>query len=341
MKRMKKILILSCFISAVCSSCSNKELSFPDYKYTSVYFPYQSPVRTLVLGNDVFDNSLDNEHKFTIMATMGGVYANNRDISIDVSVDPALCNNLTFSQGGSNVIVMPSSYYTLPKDMTIRIPSGSVMGGMEVQLTDDFFSDPRSITNTFVIPVRMNTVKNADSILDGKSDLANPDPRIVGNWTVAPKNYTLYAVKYINPWHGNYLRRGVEAIKDNTGDTNIVYHTQYVETDQVCSIGTQSLSGDSLLLNGKSRTNIDMPFQLQLTFDNDGKCNIKGLPSASYTVTGNGEFVKGGDSWGNEKRDVLHLKYSIDFGTSVHNFTDTLVIRDRGVKFETFAPVVN
>ena len=319
---MKKILILSCFILTVCCSCSNKELSFPDYKYTSVYFPYQSPVRTLVLGNDIFDNTLDNEHKFTIMATMGGVYTNNRDISIDVSMDPALCNNLTFGQGGSNVIVMPTNYYTFPKDMTIHIPSGSVMGGMEVELTDAFFADPRAITNTFVIPLRMNAVKNADSIL-------------------TPKNYTLYAIKYINPWHGNYLRRGVEAIKDNAGDTNIVYHTQYVETDQVCSIGTQSLSGDSLLLNGKSRMNLDMPFQLQLTFDNSGKCNIKGLPSASYTVTGNGEFIKGGDAWGNQKRDVLHLKYTVDFGTSVHNFTDTLVIRDRGVKFETFAPVVN
>lgn len=338
---MKKILILSCFILTVCYSCSNKELSFPNNKYTSVYFAYQSPVRTLVLGNDIFDNTLDNEHKFTIMATMGGVYTNSRDISIDVSMDPALCNNLTFGQGGSNVLALPSNYYTLPKDMTIHIPSGSVMGGLEIQLTDDFFADPRSITNTFVIPLRMNAVKNADSILKGKSDLTNPDPRIVGNWTIAPKNYTLYAVKYINPWHGNYLRRGVEVIKDNTGDTNIVYHTQYVETDQVCSIGTKSLSGDSLLLNGKSRTNTDMPFQLQLTFDNSGKCDIKGLSSASYTVTGNGEFVKGGDSWGNQKRDVLHLKYTIDFGASVHTFTDTLVIRDRGVKFETFAPFVN
>jgi hypothetical protein len=295
----------------------------------------------LVLGEDIFDNTLDNEHKFTIMATMGGVYQNTRDISIATSVDPALCNNLTFGQGGSNVIVMPQNYYTLPKDATIHIPSGSVMGGMEVQLTDDFFADPRSITNTFVIPLRMNSVKNADSILSGKSDLSNPDPRIAGNWITVPRNYTLYAVKYINPWHGNYLRRGTEAIKDNAGDTTIVYHTQYVETDQVCSMGTRSMSADSLLLNAKSRTNVDMPFQLQLTFDNNGKCDIQGLPSASYTVTGNGEFVKGGDSWGNQKRNVLHLKYTVDFGTSVHNFTDTLVVRDRGVKFETFAPVVN
>lgn len=338
---MKKLLFVSCIILTIYSSCSNKVLSFPDYKYTTVYFPYQSPVRTLVLGNDIFDNTLDNEHKCTIMATVGGVYQNTRDVSIAVSVDPALGDNLTFGQGGSNAIVMPPDYYTLPKDMTIHIPSGNVMGGIEVQLTDAFFADPRAITNTFVIPLRMNSVKNADSILSGKSDLGNADPRIPGNWTATPRNYTLYAIKYINPWHGNYLRRGVEAVKDNAGDTNIVYHTSFVETDQVCSMGTRSMSGDSLLLNAKSRTNVDIPFQLSLTFDNNGKCDIKGVASASYTVTGSGEFVKGGDSWGNEKRDVLHLNYSVDFGTSMHNFTDTLVIRDRNVKFEAFAPTVN
>ena len=44
--------------------------------------------------------------------------------------------------------------------------------------------------------------------------------------------------------------------------------------------------------------------------------------------------------WGNEKRDVMHLKYQVDFGTTTHNFTDTLVMRDRGVKFETFTPFI-
>jgi hypothetical protein len=44
--------------------------------------------------------------------------------------------------------------------------------------------------------------------------------------------------------------------------------------------------------------------------------------------------------WGNEKRDVLYLKYKVDFGTTTHNLTDTLVMRDRGVKMETFTPVI-
>lgn len=337
---MKKIVLASCIIMTICSSCSNKKVDFPDYKYTTVYFPYQSPVRTLVLGDYNFDNSLDNDHKCEIMATLGGVYENKKLVSIDVSVDSSLCNNLYFSTG-DKAVMMPSSYYSFPKDTRIDIPSGTLEGGLQVQLTDAFFADPRSIKNSFVIPLRMNRVTDADSILSGKSTLDNPDPRLVTDWSIPPKNYVLYAVKYVNPWHGNYLRRGTEKLQDNSGsDTVISYHTPFVETDQLCSIGTLSLTADSLMLNGTSRTGENIPFQLLLTFDSTGKCNIASPSSASYSISGNGVFVKDGDSWGNQKRDVLHLNYTVDFGTSTHTFTDTLVARDRGIKFETFKAVV-
>lgn len=343
---MKKIISILCTIMAICSSCTkNDSISFPDYKYTTVYFAYQYPVKTLILGNDLYDNSLDTQHKCQIQASMGGVYSNTKDISIGVTVDNTLANNLTF-ENGTNVIAMPANYYIPSKDMKISIPSGSVMGSLEVQLTDAFFADPRSITKTFVIPLRMTTVTNADSILSGKSTLTSPDPRVVGNWVTVPKNYILYAVKYINPWQGNYLRRGVDVTKGNNGntalDTTVIYHTPFVETDQIVSTGTLSMSMDSILLAAKTKNNApNIPFQLLLTFDSNGKCTVTGSASASYTLTGNGEYIKGGDSWGNIPRDVLHLKYSVNFGTSTHSFTDTLVMRDRGDKFETFNPTVH
>ena len=58
------------------SACENADRTFPDYEGgTSVYFAYQYPVRTIVLGNDeIVDNTLDNQHKCAIYATMGGAY---------------------------------------------------------------------------------------------------------------------------------------------------------------------------------------------------------------------------------------------------------------------------
>lgn len=340
---MKKTLLIAAVFLSVLTAC-NKDWEFPDYKYTTVYFPYQSPVRTLVLGEDIYDNTLDNQHKFQIMATMGGVYENKKDITLNLVVDEALGQNLRFETAtGDSVYVLPSNYYTLPKEKQITIPAGKLMGGLEVQLTDAFFQDPRAVKNNFVIPLRIASVSNADSVLRGKSEVASPDRRKPADWVIAPKDFTLYAVKYVNPYHGSYLRRGVDVVTGAGGntalDTNIVYHAAYVEKDEVCSVVTRALNENSLSLNAKNKGNLNTPFQLILKFDNQGKVTVSNPTDATYTIAGNGEFVKKGDQWGNEKRDVLHLKYQVNFGTTTHTITDTIVMRDRGVKMETFTPV--
>ena len=343
---MKKNIFISLIVLSVLSACQNQDWEFPNYDYTTVYFAYQSPVRTIELGDDtLYDNTLDKQHQCLIMATTGGAYQNKKDIIINVAVDNTLCDSLRFeSASGDSVIAMPANFYNLPSDMQIVIPAGKVNGGIKVQLTDAFFADPRSIKKTFVIPLRMTSVINADSILSGTSNLTDPDPRVAGDWSIQPKDYILYAIKYINPWHGTYLRRGIDIVKGNGGntalDTTIVYHKNFVENDELVYAYTKSLTEDTMSLKAKNVGNIDVNFTLILNFDNDGKCTITNPATASYTITGNGEFLKNGDIWGNAKRDVLHLQYSADFGNTTHTFTDTIVLRDRGIKFETFTPVI-
>lgn len=342
---MKKIILVSMILGLLFVACENQDNDFPDFDYSTVYFAYQSPVRTIVLGEDIYDNSLDNAHKCQIMATMGGVYQNKNDISLGVVVDNSLCENLKFgSPQGEDVIAMPSQYYKLPGDMKIVIPKGKFMGGLEVQLTDAFFADSRSVKSTFVIPLRITSVHNADSILRGKSSLPNPDRRIPEEWATLPKDYILYAIRYINPWHGTYLRRGKDIVKGKNGNTaldnTIVYRNQYVEKDEVCKLTTKSMDEVIIALNAKTKENENLPYQLVLKFDKDGKCVITNPQSVAYTVSGSGNFVQKGDMWGNEKRNVLHVKYDVDFGSVTHSFTDTLVVRDRAVVMETFTPFV-
>ena len=342
---MKKVFLVSFVIMAVLTAC-NKDWEFEDYKYTTVYFPYQSPVRTLVLGEDIFDNTLDNQRKCLIMATMGGVYENKKNVTLKLEVDNALTQRLRFeTPTGDDVIAMPSNYYSLGKDNQIVIPSGKLMGGIEVQLADAFFQDPRAVKNTFVIPLKISSVTGADSILRGKSDLQSPDRRKAADWVIAPKDYVLYAVKYINPYHGSYLRRGIDVVTGNGGntslDTTIVYRQPFVERDQVVSIVTRMLDENSVSLTTRNRgSSTDLPFQLILKFDAQGNCTITNPATATYTITGTGSFVKKGDSWGNQPRDVLRLQYQVNLGTTTHTIKDTIVMRDRGVKMETFNPVV-
>jgi hypothetical protein len=344
---MKRLLITSLVSLSILAAC-NKDRKFDDYKYTTVYFPYQSPVRTIVLGEDIYDNTLDNLHQFSIMATMGGVYENKKNVTLDVAIDTTLTRNLRYdSANGAAVIAMPANYYTIPsKDMKITIPAGQIMGGINIQLTDAYFADPRSISRTFVMPLKIKSVTNADSILRGNSNLTSPDPRKAGDWNTVPKDYVLYAVKYINPYHGIYLRRGIDQVKGSGGntalDTNIVYHNAYVEQDQLAYLYTKTLTQDTINLTTRVKGSaINVPFQIRLNFANNNSCTVSGPASTGYTVTGTGSFVKKGDMWGNEKRDVIYLNYKVDFGTVVHNLTDTLVLRDRGVSFQMFSSVVN
>ena len=93
------------------------EKEFPDYEgNTTAYFAYQNPVRTLVLGNDIYDNSLDNAHRCRIWATMGGAYS-GRDAVVDYVVDESLCDHLWFVDEGGNpsytVTPMPTAYYLM------------------------------------------------------------------------------------------------------------------------------------------------------------------------------------------------------------------------------------
>lgn len=320
----------------------NQSVSYSDFDYQTAYFATQFPVRTVELGEDLFvDNSLDNEHKVSIKATTGGVRENTNDVVLDFAVDESLCNGLYFTSGGNKVVPLPSSYYKLSSNQII-IPKGSILGGVEMELTDAFFNDPLSIANNYAIPLKLTNVKGADSILRGLPSVSKPNPCIDGNWVVKPRDFIIYAVKYVNPMHGNYLRRGADVITGSL-NTTVVRHKQYVENDEVNKAITTSLSQVSLPVIFKNQSGTNVTCNLLLTFEKNGACSVSSGTN-QVTATGSGSFVKKGEknSWGSLDRDAIYLKYTVDIpAQNMHvESTDTLVLRDRAVMMETYTPVV-
>ena len=347
-------------LSLTLASCYNADKEFPDYEGgTTAYFAYQTPVRTLILGNDIYDNSLDNAHKCRIWSTMGGAYG-GRDAVVDVVVDESLCNNLWFVDEGGNasyrVTPMPSTHYQL---LGNTIPyNGDSRGYVEVQFTDAFFNDPKAIEDIYVIPLRMTGVTGIDRILTGTPrEGLTPERQNTADWDVPAKDYVLYCVKYMNPWQGNYIRRGFDEVKDADGKvtyTNVRKDFKLVNTDlehykenpvnandEVCHIDTKNMTKAIFPISIKTSDNgATTPCTLILTF-NGNTCEVS-TDDANMTVEGSGEFIAKGTErseykdyqWGSNngepvQRDILRLAYTVKFNNLTVSTNDTLVVRDR------------
>ena len=348
-------------LSLALASCYNKDKDFPDYENgTTAYFAYQNPVRTLVLGNDIYDNSLDNAHKCRIWATMGGAY-NGRNATVNIVVDESLCNNLYYLDDGGYpaepVTPLKKEYYTLLSD---AIPyNGDLRGYVEVQFTDAFFNDPKAIGNYYVIPIRMTSVTGIDRILTGTPNVDSPIRTNAQNWNVLPQDYVLYCVKYINPWDAKYIRRGVDNVTENGVTTEVVrkdfslYNSDIEhyskqdpsnpvnQYDEICGITTKNMTQAIFPVSFKT-SGASISCNLLLTF-NGNQCTITSTDE-NVTASGTGEFITKGTElaqykdyqWGSMngqpvQRDILRLAYKVNFTEKDIQVStnDTLVVQTR------------
>lgn len=351
---MKKIIVISGLLLTTLGifSCKNQSWSFPDFDYTTTYFPNQYPVRTLIFGDYIYDNSRDNKLQFLIGADMGGVYANKSDINVGFEVDNTLTDNLfttTYSSAGTPIKAMPASWYTLSNASQMVIPKGQFSGVVTVQLTNDFTADTNSVNAYFAIPLRI-TSSTTDSILRGKTGLTNPDPRVATNWATVPKDFTIFAVKYVNEWHGKYLLRGTDKVT-NTADGSVIetiyYHTQYLEGNTVVPLITSRRNEvkytNSIKRTGGSPGNFEMKLDFDLTDWTKATLSTT-TRYPQFPVAGTAKMVRAAnstESWGNTNRDVIYLAYTIKAGTTTHVVNDTLVFRDKAVVYMDFVPSVH
>ncbi len=337
---MKKTLyILLVLMLGVSISCSNKDKEFDDFDYTTVYFSYQYPVRTITLGEDFVDTSLDNEYKFQVMATLGGVYSNKTDRSVEVVVDETLVDGFKYDNG-KELKVLPANYYTLSSNKMI-IPKGKIVGGTLVQLSDAFFEDPLAWDVNYVLPMRIVNA-DVDSVLSGMPFplVENPNRLESEDWEIQPKDFTLYAVRYVNEKHGYYLRRGFDNVSFTdpaADDKSFVRHTGYTENDEVKLLATRSLNKLEMALVLQDENEEDFDLSILLSFDADNNINISS-PTSDYSASGTGKYVVKGekDSWGQKDRDVIYLDYVIEHDILKIATKDTLVLRNRGVGMELF-----
>ncbi len=359
MKNLYKIMIGAAALAGL-SACENGNQEFDDFDTQNVYFAYQTPVLTLSLGEDGdYDTSLDNEHKFEVYVTLGGVNTNKQERTVEVEIDNSLVDGLTF-ENGDPVLALPQEYYTI-ESTKITIPKGKVMGAMMVQLNDAFFNDTKAASLNYVLPVRI--VSASTDILTGtpKDGVTNPNLVDPNDWAKAPKNYTLYGVKFKNTWTGSWLSRGTESTTINGVTTDRVHNAGYWEKEEIhylnCNtintcIYPMSTNVPQIKADG-SMGELNIACDLLLTFAADGNITVTS-DTPGVTASGSGKYTYHGapQAWGGKDRDLIDIEFNYsaayDYnlatgaaGSLAVKVKEQMVYQSKLNKLETFTYNVN
>ena len=374
-----KLVIIFAFALAF-MACENQENSFDDFGSTSVYFPFQTPIRTLIQGKyDLGFNDNDNKGRFEIGLIMSGVYENKTDRKVSFEVAPQMIDAVALGLDTVNVKVLPSSYYTIEQASPVTIPAGSTKGRIPIQLNDAFFDDPLAFAGEnevhYAIPLKITTFEGLDSLLTGVPAVANPIRIKAEDWTTAPKDYTLYGIKFINKYSGIHLRRGedkvvgsIQSVKttaatgatetktENVDGTTVYRSASIVEDElsEVVTAGRNKVTNTNIVRRPGLNTNKTLT--LELTFNDNGEAVLANADkNSTTTVSGTAKLLEDGAEWGGKKHNVIYLDYQYReqevetteervFGRLIsttvttldltHTVKDTLVMRNRNVKFE-------
>ena len=321
------------------ASCESDGVNYPDYDEQTVYFAYQTPIRTMVLGTDDTGSTADNDTRACkIYSTMGGAYSGKKyKVKVDVAVENSLCDNLYFDIACTDpVLPMPASHYQM-SSTTIDY-KGELQGYVDVQLTDAFFADPKSYQAKYVIPVVMKTQTGADRILAGEYNPGiESGSRFDGDaWFVAPQDYVLYCVRYISKYEGYYLPMGTAITTFGGNRTKSEIKAEDWERIPTGSIIYLKTCGENVVSLDFSTAAGDKTYTATalLTFSGNS-CTVTSA-TEGVKISGSGTFSEKSPTyaWGNLHRkdanDGLKLQLTADWGDVQYSIDYDMAVQRRG-----------
>ena len=306
---MKKVLIVLTLAVAMVS-CYKDYID--DFDYDGIYFPYQTDVRTFVVGEGM---------KIEIGAALGGV----RDNLIDRNVIFALNNSLITSDilismkksapyiveavsPVTTLLPLPASYYTLSDNSKMVIKAGNHMGSVVMKIDSaKFLADPLALFANYAIPFYI-TSADADTIL-------------------ATKRSAVIGVKYENMLFGNYWHGGVTTVKDPTGATlaPILYYTAVNQPEnKVWKLKT--VGPNALVTNGYSDQTTAKE-EMLLTLDGVN-ITVSTRTGSTFAVVPNGTSTFNRAKLLQNRKILLNYKY-VNAAGNTCTAQDTLTFRNR------------
>ena len=305
---MKKTGIILILAIAMVSCYSNY---IGDFDFDSIYFPYQTDVRTFVVGEGM---------KIEVGAALGGVRDNNRDRIVSFVPDNSLIMPaLTLMKAGAQYIKdavapvttllpLPVNYYTLSDNTKMVIKAGNHMGSVVIKVDSaKFLADQLSLFANYAIPFYINSA-DADTIL-------------------ALKRSAVIGVKYENMLFGNYWHGGITTVKDATGATisTILYYTSVNQPEnKVWKLKT--VAGNALVTNGYSDQTTTKE-EMLLTLDGSN-ITVSPRTGSTFAVVPDGTSSFNRAKLLQNRKILLNYKYVNAAGNTCYA-QDTLTFRNR------------
>lgn len=289
---MKKSIIIFFYVLffSVFISCTFEDDPLIN-DYTVVGFPNQTYVRNLVVGEGL---------QMKVGVVFSGVLQNNLQREVKFIVDPSLIPN--------DKEELPSDYYTLGHANTIIIPKGSLDGYLDVKLDSaKFVNDPKSLTGQYVLPLKIVSSSQIDSINAEKSTI-------------------IVSVSYFAKQQANYTYNGKMVKTKNSITETIYYKNNPLQNTSFRLLETVGPTRMKLVPdpNGSNDpANDAYSFELEVPIVG-GTVNL--LPAEASPIN----VIPVGESNYDAKNRtfILNYSYTLNDGT-VCNATDTMVYRNR------------
>ncbi len=304
---MKKITLVFLLLTGILTSCYKDYIE--DFDYTSIYFTYQTNVRTFVVGEGM---------TIEVGAALGGIRENTRDRVVNFSMDNKLVNAdiLAAMKTGVNYIKeailpvetlkpLPTDYFTISDRAKMVIKAGQHMGSVVIRADSaKFLQDAATINPVYALPFYIESA-DADSV-------------------VAAKRYAVVALKYEHMLFGNYWHGGVTTVKDATG--KVVKTTNYFTTipSPESKIMTLKTVAPNALVTNKIS---DQTGSMLITL-NGNTVTVSQATGSKVIILPDGESVYNKPRLLQNRKLFLKYKYANADGTTSYA-QDTLTFRNR------------
>lgn len=304
---MKKKILLSLLILGTLSSCYKDYIE--NFDYTAIYFPYQTNVRTFVVGEGM---------SIEVGAALAGVRDNTRDRLVNFTMDSKLITSdiLETMKNGTNhvkagvaavkaLMMLPSNYFTISSNNQMIIKKGTYSGTVIIKADSAaFLADPATLNATYVLPFYINSA-DADSV-------------------ASDKRYAVIGLRYENMLFGNYWHGGVTTVKDSTG--KVVMTTNYYTTipsPEVKVLNLKTVAPNALVTNLIS----DQKGSFQIALDGNNIV-VSQAKDSKVIVVPDGPSTFNRPKLLQDRKLYLKYKYANADGTTSYA-TDTLTFRNR------------